>query len=646
MPDLELKTQGDDSFVYGANSFLLPSKLGDGQYVMGMNVVNRGGFAYTRPGSKSLPFDVGGNNIQGLTFFKPMTGPTQLVFMVDGKVYYSPFPFREHFQITTLAFSKYSKHAAWANCVQTTDYTGNGIIYVLDRAKPVLIIQDGATRAGMWDGTIGRHLNPTSSESETTRHDRDETPIGLWMRWSNNRLWVSSENKILASDIGNPLKFTEAQYIAEGRAFYLSGRCTGIAETSDQQGIIAFTANNGTFIQSSIQDRTKWLSTPDFQKTVLPNTGCIAPRSIVLQHGLIWWVTNKGLINLDDALRQNVSSRLDVQDQEMASSWAFVNKDRTNCAGVSYENFLLMAVPFGDKYNTRVHVLDQAPLDNEQVNSWPSYWMGWRPVEFAREVINGVEYCYCISADYDGQTRIWRLFTNDRTDNGVPITCYVETRTHLFESRDYKAFRYAEAEFLGVSGDVGVMIAAAGIRGGYQKMGTKDLSATVGQIYHDVQYGEDANDIFAPTKSQSRIIRTVDENGASEGNSECVESESNGLKDRGFSLLIVWSGVAGLSCYRIFAQYEPTLNQGVCEEDETGDIRLVTIDGVGSRDEITNIPPFERFYATATFSRIHPDTGLPISAIINQSSIISQQDANRKASQTAKWYVLTQTGEI
>lgn len=177
-------------------------------------------------------------------------------------------------------------------------------------------------------------------------------------------------------------------------------------------------------------------------------------------------------------------------------------------------------------------------------------------------------------------------------------------------------------------------------------MGNKDLSATVGQVYHDVQYGDGGNDLFAPSKSQSRTIRTIDDNTASAANGECIESDLNGLKDRGFSLLIVWSGVAGVSCYRIFSQYEPSLNQGICEADETGETRLVTIEGAGSRDEITNLTPFERFYATATFSRIHPTTGLPISATVNQSSIISQEDANRKASATARWYVLTQTGEF
>ena len=77
------------------------------------------------------------------------------------------------------------------------------------------------------------------------------------MSWSNNRLWVSNRNQVFASDIGNPLKFTETQYLNEARAFYLASDCTGIVETPDRSGILCFTENDGTLILSSVEDRTQ-----------------------------------------------------------------------------------------------------------------------------------------------------------------------------------------------------------------------------------------------------------------------------------------------------------------------------------------------------------------------------------------------------
>lgn len=643
--DVPLKVDGSDSFILGVNSFAAPHLLQNGEYAMAMNIINRGGIAQTRPGSTSLPFDIPGTNIQGLTLFKPTSGPAALVFMVDGLVYKSLYPFKTYSQIPGLQFSPYSKYAAWASCVQSTDYTDDGVFYNLEEPKAVLIIQDGHTRAAYWDGSTAAHINPTPSGSEFTSPDRDGTPVGLWMRWSNNRLWVSRKDQVFASDIGNPLKFTEAQYLNEARAFNLPGPCTGMAETSDQQGIICFTAESGVFLRSSIQDRTLWLSTPEFQKTVMPNVGCTSPRSIVQQHGLIWWWTPKGVINLDDALKLNISSRMAVQDQQMIGSKQNISYDISGVCGGFYENFILYGVPNGSQYNTRVHVMDQSPSEDGPINSWASYWEGWRPVEFARGIISSQERLFAISYDYDDTIRIWEFFKSERTDNGIPITCYLESRLHLFGDRDYKKFRYAEVEMANLSGDVAVMLAVAAIKGAYQKVGSKDISAVIGQLYHNAQYGFEENDFFG-SRAQTRIVKTEDAPEPSECNEACVESDIRGLVSKGFSILIAWSGVAGVSSYRIFAQHHQDAYQGICEEDETGQIRLLTTDGCSSREEISESEPFERFIATAEFSKINPTTGLVVTHEATQESLISQEDADRKAERTAKWYVFAEIGEI
>ncbi len=639
MPDQEIKVEGDDYLVLGSDSYTNPQKLGYGEYVEGMNVINRGGLVQTRPGTGTV-FTVPDGNFQGITLFTPANGIPNLVFMVDGKVYVSPFPFSSYTQLQDLQFSLTAKYAAWESCLKSTEYTDSGLFYYLKNPYSVLIIQDGLTKAGYWDGTVNRHLDPAPSNQTTTLPGKDETPLGLWMKWSNNRLWVSRDNIIKASDIGNPLKFTETQYLNEARAFYLPGNCTGIAETSDQQGIICFTDNTGTFLKSSIQDRTLWLSTPEFQKTILPNTGCVAPRSIVLQYGLIWWYCARGLINQNEALRTYIDTKLNIQDNEMFSTKYNMSYDLSGICGTFYENFLLQSVPNGDVYNTRTMVLDQAPFEGnggQAANSWPSFWTGWRPIEWAKGVIDGEERSFFASKDYDGKNRIWEAFSQDKTDNGVPITCYVMTREHLFGDRDWKKFLYGEIEMMEIVDDVAVSIYASSIRGAFQVMSTKDVVSSIGQVYGDQLYGDGAH-LYAGTRPQTRLIKTQMLSEPSECNSECVETEKRGLIDKGFSLMILWSGAAGLSTYRIFCEGYPEPYSGTCEIDETGP-RLLSDEGCGALSEFSEASPFVTFTSTRTANGTNPITGTPISYTATQTSNISQVDADRKASLASEAYV-------
>src|SRR4249920_2722574 len=92
MPEATLKVEGDDYLVLGSDSYTNPQKLGFGEYVEAMNIINRGGLPQTRPGSLTY-FTVPDGNFQGFTLFTPASGIPNFVFMVDGRVYVSPFPF-------------------------------------------------------------------------------------------------------------------------------------------------------------------------------------------------------------------------------------------------------------------------------------------------------------------------------------------------------------------------------------------------------------------------------------------------------------------------------------------------------------------------------------------------------------------------
>jgi hypothetical protein len=650
MPDANLTPSGDDYLVLGADQFTNPQRITNGRYVAAMNVINRGGLVQTRPGSRTL-FTMPDGTLQGSTLFVPTTGVPQIVFAVSGTVYASPYPFRSYSPLANIQFSGTSRFIAWQVCLKSTDYDSQGVLYFLDNPYSVLMMQDGLTRAAYWDGTHSGHLDPTKSQvfnpdsgEIISQPGLDSTPVGLWMKWSNNRLWVSRGNQVFASDLGNPLKFVDAQYLNEGRAFYLPDDCTGIAETTNRAGIICFTSETGTFLQSSIQDRTQWLSTPDFQKTILSNIGCSAPRSIVNQYGLVWWYSAKGLVNQNDALSANLSSKLDVQDNQMFGTKENMGWDLSVVAGCGHENFVLISVPNGDKLNTRTMVTDQAPVGDLGVNvsAWASYWTGWRPVEWATGVIQGEERCFFSSVDYDGKSRMWEAFADQKTDNGLPITCWLQTRDHLFDNRDYKQFRYAEIEMREIVGDVVVQISAAGTKGAYQPVGTKEVVATIGQVYPDELYGPTAH-IFAGSSPQTRILLTEDGSNTSDCNASCVESRRNGLIDKSFSLLVAWSGIAGVASYRIFAASYPEPYSGTCEINETGP-NLLNIFGCGAKDEFLTSAPFTTYTATASYSEVDPETLVPVSYTATQTSYFSQADAQRKADKAAKLYVQAQIG--
>lgn len=637
--------EADDYFGYGADQFTSPQKLGPGFYISSENTINRGGIVQTRPGSTTL-FRLPDGNLQGMTIFKPSSGIPHLVAAVDGYIYVSQYPFASYRVLPNIKFGTTSRFIAWASCLKTTDYDNAGKLYFLDKPYAVLIIQDGRTRAAYWDGSSHGHLNPTPSDVFTeggeiiTQPGYDETPVGLWMCWANNRLWVSNRNKIFASDIGNPTKFTERQYLNEARAFYLPDNCTGISPTTDLQGIVCFTEQTGTFLQSSIQDRTLWLTTPEFQKVILPSVGNVAPRSIFSQYGMLWWYSSRGLINQDDALRANITSRLSVQDNPMYGTKSNMSFDMSGICSAVFENMALISVPYGDKLNRRTMVLDQAPAGSNGAtsNAWSSYWTGWRPVEWAYGVVNGEDRAFFCSVDYDGANRVWEAGDPSKKDNGVPITCSLTTREYLFGTRDYKNLSFVECELVSISGDLSFMISAAGVRGAWEVLGKKEIVATVGQIYGNERYGKNAN-LIAGSSAQTRVVKSQNYTNASECNGSGVESErACGLIDKAFSVMMSWSGICGIQALRIFARPDTNFYSGDCETNETGP-RLLNDAGCGAMSKFLTTSPFTPYTSTKSYSTLDLATGQMVGKTVTATSIISQEDADRKAYLSAKAYV-------
>jgi hypothetical protein len=631
------------NFSGGMNSSVHPLLIGETQYRMGMNVTSRGGPAQTRPGMRTV-FSLTEGHIQGMTSFRPTGGSVSLVWAIGGRVYHSPEPYTHFEQIEGIQFSPRSHRVSFTACVQTTEYNNEGFLFPLERPRNILIMQDRNTRAAYWDGGEAGHLNPTLSTVFDEDGDRitqpgfDETPIGLWSAWAGNRLWVSRGNEVFASDVGNPLKFTETQYLAEGRSFVMPETVTGMIQPASGTELVVFGENTTTFLQAQIPDRNVWLDTPNFQRTEY-GIGCVAPLSLVNRMGLIWWYSANGWVNFNFALQSLQDSIVRNLDDPMMDSKAHVGFYDNICAG-SIENYLLVSVPSGDRWNRHTWAMDMRP----EGIAWDGYWTGVQPVQWASVESEGQERIFCISMDHDGVNRLWEAFDSSRTDNGEPITCAVATRSLNFENMLLKQYRHTDFFIEEMLGTVDIYAGVVGNRGGYARILTKRMEATEGAIADNIEYGED--DLLLGNRVQTRhIISSQFGKGDGGACNECgVESERYFGHDREFSHLLIWSGRMGLSGFRMFTEVgeEKDDLRGRCEKDEEGP-RSVNDHGCSGFEDVVATRPLECFEADAVHEATAPENyiGGTHTAGASACSFISQQDAQRKADGQAKLIALS-----
>jgi len=571
-------------WVQGMDSSMDPAFLQNGEYRSAMNVTNRGGILRTRPGYNCL-YELPAGRLQGFTLFRPTGGAWHQVAAVAGKVYVSAYPFASYTQLPNIQFHVGSDIVVFERATKSVKQNLDGSLTLID-PYDVLVMQDGRTPAAFWDGTVARHLDPL----------KNEVPLGMWMKWSGDRLWVSRGPEIFVSDIADPLLFTETGYLSEGGSFRVPGEVTGMAEivSTEVPQLLVFTANTTTIFQSNIRDRETWKTTPNFQRVLFPEIGCASGRAIAAQYGQLWWMTMTGVTSLNAAAQSRVSSELLFRDNEMAFSKGNLSPNIDKVAAIAFENYTLFSVPSGDRKNRHTWVMDQSPVEKLNAGSpaaWVGIWTGTRPVQWAVAAVNGVQRIFHASVDYDGKNRVWEAFIPTRQDNGQPITCFVETKSHadfheLAQGLDMKTFRFAELEFAEVQGTVDVKVYWAGLRGNYKELSTFRFVAPEGNITYTKQIALDS-ELFG-YRPQARLVRTseVIEDRA-EGNTCGIESAFPDRHDRAFSLLIVWSGRAALRSYRIFAR---TFDEsgvgasGTAPEDETTalPVRTGLIDNVGS----------------------------------------------------------------
>src|SRR5215469_13288371 len=322
---------------------------------------------------------------RGITTYEDNDGVVNLVVAIGSQILFTPYPFTDPFTpIQNLSFVGVETPVVFTRCIVSVTEADDGTITEID-PYPILMIQDGISRAGYWKSAQdARHLDPSK---KIPYGGPSETPIGLWAAWSGNRYWVSNGARIRASNLLNPIKFTEEDILEEGGFLTFPGPITGVTNTFDFTSLLVYTDVTTSTLASSLIDRTQWGITPGFQKVIFDGIGCAGGNAIATQWGMKWWYTHDGLMALDEGLRAYQSSKVTFRDREMAWSKANISTgfEDSICMG-SFENLLFVSVPSGDKWNAHTWVMDEAPLDQLtywgyfELPSWAGIWEGVRPV--------------------------------------------------------------------------------------------------------------------------------------------------------------------------------------------------------------------------------------------------------------------------
>lgn len=536
-------------FLLGVNSNLDPFALRQNQLSWAINTINKGGIIDTRPGYNSM-FRLPDGRAQGMAAFTPTDGNLNLVMAVNGKIYVSEFPFNTFSQLTNISFSPHVDHIVFKEALQAKD--ANTVI----DPRSVLIMQDGVSKPAYWDGTTNRHLNPGGSSNETVQ--------GLWMEWIGNRLWVSRGRQLFASDIFDPLHFTENQYLAVGGSLNaMDGDIiTALARTADNRSLLVFTIHNTTIVKAGITDRDSWKDTPDFISLLFPGVGCCAGKSIFYHNGELWWFSVEGARRFTQVGATVLTSRNSVASIEMKRSFENISTAvQSRTCGFSFGTFLGFSLPSGDIYNRHTWALDtstNSQLSSESPLAWLGIWMGTRPVEWVTANVQGKDRSFYISQDYCG-VRVWEAFQKTRLDNGARIFCSVEFPGLVFDAAAaFKRMLFTEYHLSNLSGTVDITCDYKGDWGCWKRIADLQLCAV--ECIPGLLCGESNPQVM----TQRRYFKTQNANHA-------CHSEEGTYSEDIFTFVqnrIRWYGKNAVRLYRTQAQQFQENSTGECAKSD------------------------------------------------------------------------------
>jgi hypothetical protein len=598
------QTKVTAGWTQGVNSVRNPWALPENQVKWAVNAQFRGGIAQTRPG-QTMRLSLPPGNFQGGILFlankqykaADATTSTQIygtdgngveadeipyiVFAVNGKVYWSPFPLTQPkswspYQLTGVSLDPNVNQFVFALATQSANISTGGDVSVTPSHR-VLFIQDGVNPPAYWDG------------SNTTGTQTSNIPTGTWMAFSGNRLWIANKNIVLASDLGDPTSWQE-RTTGTGRGDFSFARSVTalvnyVGQNNDQK-LYVFTDRATYSLSSGIYDRTIWTSTPNFQTILFPNVGCIAGKSIAFQAGQMWWYSQGGLISADVAGNAYLSSQVLYKDVEMVRAKAYMAGNQTGICATSFENYLLYSIPYLEPLNAATMVMDwaaAAEMGQSRSPAWCGVWTGTRPVEWTTGIVNGQPRCFHFSVDYsatnDGSyISLWESFMPNRVDTYLNINpdgsttelfnrIYSQVETALLgDGMDWKQFVYSELECCEIGGTVDVKASYRGSKGQYQSiLDTRVLAVTEDYQWQDTPF---ATEIEKLGFLNTQYRRLITESATRNATAETCESYLTTDIDKGFSMLVEWCGEFGVEAIRMFQDPWSERSTGIPQSNE------------------------------------------------------------------------------
>src|SRR5260221_8897639 len=144
----------ENDWSLGVDSFTHFTRVGKGYICWGVNIVNRGGVLQTRPGKKlilNLPIP---GRPHGICLFRPTPsyGLDCILFAVAGNIYMSRYPFKDYQYVSGVAFDPHAPMIRFCAGKKVSALNTDGTLQLLSQPYNVLLIQDGATAAGVFDG--------------------------------------------------------------------------------------------------------------------------------------------------------------------------------------------------------------------------------------------------------------------------------------------------------------------------------------------------------------------------------------------------------------------------------------------------------------------------------------------------------------
>ena len=635
---------GDTKFDRGLDSLSDICSLPPGCYGWSVNMLNRGGVLQTRPGFDWL-FSLPPGRLQGLYTFTPIIGTPALVAFVDGVGYVSPYPYRKFSQIKGATMSPLATQIYFAQATQSAQNNADGSIQLIT-PRNLLMVQDGINAPAYFDGRVLTAIMGVGV-----------TPQGTHIAWAGARLWVAQKNLVFASDIANPLGFTEQTYNTLGGVNYftLPDVCTGLAALPGtiltNANLLAFTKTTTTLFQSSILNRTLWPATPNFQAEIFPTVGCVAPRSIVAVSGLLWWFSNIGLTRLDSAQSSALTTQLYRIDRELARSSYFLNEDLSKVCMGAYENIVLTSVPYADVINRHTWVYDASANSLASQNQvsylttawstvWASVWTGVQPVQWVSVTIGKNSRLFCASIDDDGNNRVYEAFSKERRDNGCDIVWSFETRAYNGNTPLKKAMRFFQYKLSELQGEVNISVYWAGAeRGRWKRISNPTFYSEEGNLLADTVYS--STDMVYALKKQSRIARTQDvwdlpedvfSSAGVEGLVEFISANKETI-DTAFQCRMEGSGPCAVKAIEVFMDAAPLVDSGQEAAHEKPGKHFVEFDGAAS-DELSAFNQAPTFFsATVKAQAVWNNFAGIATATINGA--ISDEESLKRATQLA-----------